>query len=331
MVIKIRKKLLLAALAVLILGGAVCLALGRSRESEYLLGGRLHAVPCPEESIPVSKQEEPGETALNERFQRPSKSPPYPNPYSFGEGVGRRFENPDEVLLAYYAILQNASNMPGYSGGCGTIGQAGEPYPYAYELLTEEAREELSLKEFQASFQGVGHLTLLKLLPAYAPGGTPSGLRYYMVEVEEITGRKEENAKGSLFAYYYGLATVQETEDGWKLQKIDYLPEDFLCAPWHSWFYLADAVVQIVYGNNLHLIGQIDRTEQEGDMLSVFASGDGRQYRFDFVRLTNGYDILLHEYLLADGVWQETSLLPEQWQYLKLTPERFENESQRHD
>ncbi|QOX63230.1 hypothetical protein FRZ06_07655 [Anoxybacterium hadale] len=52
---------------------------------------------------------------------------------------------------------------------------------------------------------------------------------------------------------------------------------------------------KIVYGDNLKLIDKIDRTEQNGNMISIYASGNGKSYRFDFVRLTNGYDILLHE------------------------------------
>jgi hypothetical protein len=147
-----------------------------------------------------------------------------------------------------------------------------------------------------------------------------------MVEIEVITGIKvngnEEQYEGSQFAYYYGLITTEKTSDeNWKIKNIYYIPEDFLCAPMHSWFYLSDAIVQIVYGNNLKLIDKIDKTEHKDDMIYIYASGNGKSYRFDFVRLTNGYDILLHEYILDNGSWKETNLLGDNWKNMKLTIE----------
>ena len=68
-------------------------------------------------------------------------------------------------------------------------------------------------------------------------------------------------------------------------------------------------------------IDQIDRTEREGDMVRIYGSGQEGSYRFDFVRITNGYDILLHEYVLEDGEWRETSLLTDGWESFKLTAE----------
>ena len=56
-------------------------------------------------------------------------------------------------------------------------------------------------------------------------------------------------------------------------------------------------------------------------MIIIYASGNGKSYRFDFVRLTNGYDILLHEYILDIGDWKETSLLGDKWKDMKLTIE----------
>lgn len=103
----------------------------------------------------------------------------------------------------------------------------------------------------------------MNFIPAYAPPGTPAGIQYYMVEIELITGTKvnadEEQHAGSQFAYYYGLITTEDTPDeGWKIKNIHYIPEDFLCAPMHSWFYPSEAIMQIVYGDNLKLIDKID-------------------------------------------------------------------------
>lgn len=307
--------------------------INRSSEASasMVAGGNLHSA-CRDAaaSAPVINRED---DTGSERFQRPSKALPYPNPYSFKDFETpdgtlsadlNSFDNPEDLILAYYGILRDASNMLGYWGGCGTIGMAELPYPYAYELLTKEKQKTLSPDQFADSFKGIGYTTLLKLLPAYAPPGTPQNTKYYMVEMEVITGAKvtteQEHSQGSRFAYYYGLITVEETpNEGWKVKDIDYIAEDFLCAPMHGWFYLADAVVQIVYEGNLQLVDKTDKTEQKDCLISIYASGKGKSYRFDFVRLTNGYDILLHEYVLENGAWRETSLLTDDWKDMKLT------------
>ncbi len=269
-----------------------------------------------------------GEELSSERFQRPSKALPYPNPYSFRdfkgqEGEPPKFEDPEELILAYYGILREASHLLGYWGGCGTVGESTGPYPYAYALLAEETRSGLSLERFEDSFRGIGYITLLKLIPAYTPADQAEHIRYYMVEIEAITGaRMEEERQGGQFVYDYGIVTAVKTSaGGWKIMAVDYIPEDFLCAPTHSWFYLSDAVVGIVYMEHLKRIDQIDRTEREGDMVRIYGSGQEGSYRFDFVRITNGYDILLHEYVLEDGEWRETSLLTDGWESFKLTAE----------
>lgn len=333
-----RKKVLLAIVGFFLLG-IVCYLiisslLGFSSESanNMMAGGQLHSpLYQADEAVMagVSQENDIG----SERFQRPSQKPPYPNAYTFKDfeihdgqqsPVTMKFDHADDVILAYYGILREAANMQGYSGGCGTIGWSQLPYPYAYGLLTKETQKEISQNQFVKSFQGVGYTTLLQMVPAYAPSGTPVNVRYYMVELEVITGAKssinEVNHQGSQFAYYYGLITLEKHPDeGWKIKGIDYISEDFLCAPTHGWFYFADAVVNIAYQENLDLIEKIDRIEQEGDRLYLYASGHGKRYLFDFVRLTNGYDILLHEYVLDQGEWKETNLLPDDWSSLKLS------------
>lgn len=338
MIIKVRKKVFISTICVVLLGVICYLALpdlinlSAKPPSKIIAGGILHSsLHNSDEYIPVVNQED----ISSERFQRPSKELPYPNPYTFQDFrkdnekpplITKKFERPEDLILAYYGILREASNMVGYSGGCGTIGWSGLPYPYSYELLTKSKQKEMPFDQYVDSFMGIGYTTLLKLLPAYAPPDTPHDTKYYMVEAEVIAGAKvgkdDEYPQGSQFAYYYGLIAVEKTPDGgWRIKDIYYIPEDFLCAPMHSWFYLSDAVVQIVYRDNLKLIDKIDRTEQNGDMISIYASGNGNSYRFDFVRLTNGYDILLHEYILDHGEWKETSLLGDKWKNMKLTIE----------
>ncbi|HAX51090.1 MAG TPA: hypothetical protein DCX82_03980 [Lachnospiraceae bacterium] len=338
-VILIRKRALFTTICVIVLGIICCFMLVRlirppAKSSHRLVAGGNLCSPLQSSNETVSVMNQ--ESAINsERFQRPSKALPYPNSYSFKNFqkenetpplLEKHFDNPEDLILAYYGILREASNMLGYSGGCGTIGLSKAPYPYAYELLTKEMQKEVSLNQFIDSFEGIGYTTLLKLIPAYTPSRTPARIQYYMVEIEVITGIKvngnEEQYEGSQFAYYYGLITTEKTSDeNWKIKNIYYIPEDFLCAPMHSWFYLSDAIVQIVYGNNLKLIDKIDKTEHKDDMIYIYASGNGKSYRFDFVRLTNGYDILLHEYILDNGSWKETNLLGDNWKNMKLTIE----------
>lgn len=76
--------------------------------------------------------------------------------------------------------------MVGYSGGCGTIGWSSIPYPYAYKLLTEENQKNMPLKQFEDSFKGIGHITLLKLYPTYIPNGTPENIRYHMLKQRSL-------------------------------------------------------------------------------------------------------------------------------------------------
>ena len=336
MVIKIRKRAFISTICVVLSGVICCFALSNlinssEKPSGKIIAGGILYSPLHNLNgyIPAMDQG----NMSSERFQRPSKALPYPNPYTFENFrkdndkppmVIKKFENPKDLILAYYGILREASNMLGYSGGCGTIGWSGLPYPYSYELLTKAKQKKMPFDQYVDSFVGIGYTTLLKLLPAYAPPDTPDDTKYYMVEIEMITGVKantdKEYDQGSRFSYQYGLIAVEKTTDeGWKIKNIYYIPEDFLCAPMHNWFYLSDAVVQIVYGDNLKLIDKIDRTEQEGDMIHIYASGNGKSYRFDFVRLTNGYDILLHEYILYKGDWVETSLLGDDWKDMKLT------------
>lgn len=276
------------------------------------------------------------ETKYNtERFRRPSKQLPLTNNFSFEDFENEKdksplittiFRNSDAVIKAYFGILRNASNMAGYLGGCGSIGNSLQPYPYAYELFSSTSKEKMPLTEFVNSFKGIGHITLLKLYPAYNPPFTPAYICNYMFETESITGPSERddlayNRDGSYFVYHYGLITVKNNSKcGWKIESIHYLPEDFLCAPEHGWIYSAEYVVTFVYKDWYQLIETIDCTTQTDYIIYLYASGKNKKYRFDFVRLTNGYDILLHENICNNSKWEETNILKNKDRNIKLSP-----------
>ncbi|KAB1436074.1 hypothetical protein [Candidatus Galacturonibacter soehngenii] len=268
------------------------------------------------------------------RFRRPSKCPPVDNPYVFADFVkdydappfiNKIFKNGKDVILAYFGILANASNMPGYLGGCGSIGDSLLPYPYAYELLTPSLQAQMPLEEFIHSFQGIGHITLLNLHKAFHPGTTNFNTCYYMFEIESITGPSALEQLttlriGSYFVYHYGIiSTTFNAVSGWKISKISSLPEDFLCAPDHGWIYSATSLVTFVYKDWYELITQIDQVKHEGNIVYVYASNPKASYRFDFIRITNGYDILLHENVCIKGTFQKMNLLKPQDQQLKLS------------
>jgi hypothetical protein len=77
--------------------------------------------------------------------------------------------------------------------------------------------------------------------------------------------------------------------------------------------------VEIVHGNWYGLIDKIDSTDKHDCLYMVYAVGDGQQYRFDFVRLTNGEDLLLRENIKFAGVWKETNLLRDSDQIYKFS------------
>lgn len=337
MTVQVRKKGILAVLipAALLFCAALFFTLPKQQTGAgFTAGGSLHPSVVFEQGSRQADVKTEDAANQDERFRRPSKLPALENQYSFQDFVKSpetpplitaKFKTPEELILAFYGILREAANLEGYSGGCGTVGDTCQPYPYAYELLTESARKSMPLQEFKNSFRGVGYLSLLRLLPAYAPAGTPAGRRYYMVEIEEIVGTPQGNSgasyrQGTQFAYYYGIVTAEQTPGkNFLIAKIDYIPEDFLCAPLHGWSYDALDILQIVYQESMKLIDRITGSEANGGLLTFYASGQGQEYRFDFVRLANGYDILLHEYQKEDGVWKEVNLLTGAWEYLKFS------------
>lgn len=325
---KYRKPLMVLTLSLIFLLGL--LFIYYHSRTEYIMGATLHTIMIDDEDITQPVYGAVANADLTDRFQRPSGQPALNTKYSFQEledslGSMPVFQNPEDLIKAYYGALKDASNMIGYHGGCGTVGSDKLPYPFAYKLLAPETAKEMSLQQFIESFKGTGHTTLLKIYPAYAPPDTPDFIQYCMTEIEVITGSKvtSENKnlpQPSLFAYYYGLVTVEHTaSDGWKIKRIDYVPEDFLCAPYHSWFWEGTAVAEIIYKNWYKLIDRIDRIETRGNMHHIFASGNGKSYRFDFVQLTNGEQILLHENVNPAGQWQETNILKDDDQVFKFS------------
>lgn len=86
-----------------------------------------------------------------------------------------------------------------------------------------------------------------------------------------------------------------------------------------SWDYDARFLVEIVYKNWYGLVENVEKIEKDGSMVYVYAAGKGNKYRFDFVTLTNGDDVLLHENILQNGQWKEVNLLKNEHQIYKFS------------
>ena len=325
---KFRKPLLIIFLAFIFV--LSLLSITHLTQTTYVMGATLHVNIGDDESITQANTVIDETMDLTDRFQRPSGEPALDTKYSFGDLENPKesvplFQNPEDLIKAFFGILSDASNMIDYHGGCGTIGVDKLPYPYAWKLMTVDAKKSLPLENFIESFKGIGHITLLKLLPAYTPPKTPDNVAYYMAEIEVITGppvtgSNQNTPQPSYFVYYYGLFTLEQSKtEQWKIKSIDYMPEDFLCAPYHSWFWESSALFEIIYQNWYKLIDRIDRIEAQGSMITIYASGFGKEYRFDFVRLTNGMDVLLHENIRVAGQWQETNILKDADQVFKFS------------
>lgn len=326
--------LLLILILAIILMGLWMIISNKNKTVQPAMGGYIHTNNKSEQELTqvVFNSNEINDDT--ERFQRPSKESALKLKYDAKDFIHAliespyiqtTFNTPEDVIQAYYAILKDAENMSVYHGGCGTIGWSKIPYPYAYELLTKDAQQKMTLEEFVESFAGIGHMTLLKVYPAYQPSNTKDKIKYYMVEIEVITGpsykeNEDNQLQPSFFAYYYGLITTEKTPtDSWKIKSIDYIPEDFLCHPFHHWDYDAKFLVGIIYENWYGLIDKIEKAEKVDSMIYVYASGNGHKYRLDFVRLTNGDDVLLHENILEKGQWKEVNLLKEEHQVYKFS------------
>ncbi|MDS1029242.1 hypothetical protein RDV78_01815 [Bacillota bacterium LX-D] len=333
MVISVQKIVKLLAVFFLLTSTLLVWYLWVPNSTQSVMGGFVHQSKYDLENYAKIRNKE---NEYSERFQRPAKEQALNLKYHFqlpeqidegklpkiAPGYPGNYANAVDVIHAYYSILKEAANMYGYSGGCGTVGLDKLPYPYAYELLSPSKKMQLPLSSFIQSFSGIGHTTLLKVLPAYMPPDTPENRQYHLVEIEVITGPryKENKAQPSCFAYYYGLITTEQVASGgWKIKSLNYLPEDFLCAPYHHWDWDAPSIVEAIYKNWYGLIDKIVNIERKDSLIYVYAIGKQGRYRFDFVRLTNGYDILLHEYIAQGIRWKETNLLKKEHQDFKFS------------
>lgn len=221
-------------------------------------------------------------------------------------------DSPQHTVVNYFTILREASVFADDQyAGCGTVGMAAIPYPVAYQFLSEAYQKRLPFATYVKAFQGIGHISLIKLAPVVPViHGTPGMYRYF-IELETI---EASNKKQTAFMYSYGYVDIQQEEASYKIADVMLKGEDFLCAPYHGWQHNAEDLVEIEYGGWCKLIRYRFPTQQEGYRKQVcFLGTDGYTYCFLFFQLTNGTDVLIAQYRRHDrqGVWELVQINPE--------------------
>lgn len=318
---RFKLKLIVMLGVLLIIAGGIMFINDKHDDKVMVVGAFLHSNTLIDNNEKITDLVDLG-YALQEQFMRPSKLPAIEldDYYLYSKekkavaiGDTNTYQSPEKVVKAYYAILREASMMIGYCGGCGTI-LGSSNLPHAYKLFSEETREDMSLKKYESSFAGTGGTALLHLIPAFQLMTVPKNERHFFVEVEVLKGYPrtacKEGSKPNYFEYYYGLVTtIYQKDMGWKIKSIDYIPETYLCHPLHGWSYNYKFFLGVIYNNWYHMELKFDDANIENNIIEVIGKNNHHEYRFEFARLTNGTDVLLHEYIKEGDVWVETTLL----------------------
>ncbi|QSX06657.1 hypothetical protein JYG23_04170 [Sedimentibacter sp. zth1] len=217
-------------------------------------------------------------------------------------------EEPEDTIINYFSVLKQAANpVEGKGTGCGTLGYSRNPYPVAYNFLSSNYQEKLSYDEFLALFENMLHMNLIKVHEV-PENESCDGTRYF-IEFESIVG--SEDFIGH-FAYYYGFICMEEEGENYKIGNIHFQGEDYLCAPYHGWNYIGEAVVDITYGNWCSLVEERYETQQDGYVKNIYFKGtDGYEYWIQFFQLTNGKDIEIAQYRKNNnGEWELIKMNP---------------------
>lgn len=217
-------------------------------------------------------------------------------------------DKPENTILNYFSILLEAENLTSQLfGGCGTVGNAMDPYPIAYNFFTKAYQQKMPYSSYLSSFEGIGHTNLIKLYKLPNPNNVQP-LQFF-IELETING----TATGvSSFQYHYGTVSVVKEEGLYKIDAITLTGEDFLCAAYHGWRQKGEDVVDIEYGGWCKLIKKRLPTKKEGYVKTIDVIGtDGNDYRFIFIQLTNDTDELVTQLVKRkQGQWEMSHLDP---------------------
>jgi hypothetical protein len=244
--------------------------------AEMVMGGQLHR-----QITKSDKNKTVTEVIDVEKYFRPSKLPIL-NIRDFRSDFFNAFwgkepskivipdyllKTPNDTIINYFSVLREAANpKKGIRTGCGTLGNARIPYPIAYNFLSPTYQEKLTYNQYLKSFENILHINLLKLQKVPTDEEHQDSIRYF-VEIETIEGSEKDAA---YFAYYYGYVYILKKGNQCRISDLQFYGENYLCAPYHGWDYMAEAVVDIKYGNWCSLVKERYPTQQEGYVKRIY-------------------------------------------------------------
>ena len=280
---------------------------------KMVMGGKLYR-----QLIETDKRKTAGDEIDAEKYFRPSNLPVINNRSFESDLLNGTYDTlpdyllktPDDTIINYFSILREAANpKKGKNAGCGTLGYAKSPYPVAYKFLSSEYQRRLNYKQYLKSFENILHINLIKLKRIATDEKHLNSMKYF-VEIETIEGSEKDVA---YFAYYYGYLYILKEGNKYKISDLQFYGENYLCAPYHGWSYMAEEVVNIEYGGWCKLVKEIYPTQQDGFVKRIYFKGtDENDYLIEFFHLTNDTDIEIAQYKKsANGEWELIKLDPE--------------------
>lgn len=219
-------------------------------------------------------------------------------------------KTPKDTLVNYFSVLREAANpLDNTKTGCGSLGDTRGPYPFAYNFLSKSYKYKVSYEEYIKSFENQLHINLIKLNEVAPDKNRPNDIKYF-VEIEVIEGT--DKSKG-IFAYYYGYIYLEKDDDVYKIKDMMYIPENYLCAPYHGWSWDAKSFVEIEYGDWCSLVdGDVVIKEDGYERKAYFKDKSKNEYYVLFYELTNGVDIKIADYKKdKNGKWQVVYIDPQ--------------------
>ena len=278
--------------------------------NETMIGDDLEVVDSKEEFYDFERFFRPSQMVILNDENLTSLSKFYnQNPYKMNLPT-KPFRSGKDSVVNYFNVLREAANpIDDNKTGCGSLGDTKGPYPVAYNFLSKSYQKKLSYKEFLDSFKNILHINLIKVNNVPADEDNPNLLKYF-VEIEVIEGSRNE--KG-LFAYYYGNIYLDKENDGYKIVKMNFSPENYLCAPYHGWADDAKTFVEIEYGNWCSLLdGDVIVNEDNYEKRAYYKDKDDNEYYVLFYELTNGVDKKIADYKKnKDNQWEVIYINPE--------------------
>lgn len=159
------------------------------------------------------------------------------------------------------------------------------------------------------TFENILHINLIKYREVPIYNNKENHIRFF-IEIETIEGTSQNTG---VFAYYYGFIDLRNEENQYKIADINFYGENFLCAPYHGWYWDAEANVQIRYGDWCNLIKDGIQTKHKDYVINILFEGtDEYDYCIVFYRLTNGTDLEIAACRKKDkGNWILIQMNPE--------------------